>query len=118
VSVFGKWYGLPSKAVDAIKSCVEQTDGYDKFFLNFCVFYDGKEEIVDSCRVIGRRIKAEKIDADAVDSEMVREGLYTSYFLPPELVIINGEKRLNGFMLWDISDSRLYSASCILNCHT
>jgi tritrans,polycis-undecaprenyl-diphosphate synthase [geranylgeranyl-diphosphate specific] len=108
ITVFGKWYELPNRNVEAIKRCVEQTEGFDGFFLNFCVFYDGREEIVDSCRLIGRKVKAEKIDADAVDSEMVREGLYSSYFLPPELVIINGDKRLNGFLLWDVAESRLY----------
>jgi tritrans,polycis-undecaprenyl-diphosphate synthase [geranylgeranyl-diphosphate specific] len=108
VSVFGKWYELPSRSVEAIKSTVEETEKYDRYFLNFCVFYDGKEEIVDSCRVIGRRIKAEKIDPDAIDSEMVRESLYSSYFLPPDVVIVNGDKRLNGFLLWDVAESRLY----------
>ncbi len=90
VSVFGKWYELPSRTVEAIKRTVEETEGYDRFFLNFCVYYDGKEEVVDSCRVIARRIKAGKIDPDAVDSEMIREGLYSSYFMPPELVVVNG----------------------------
>ena len=108
ISVFGKWYELPSRAVEAIKKTVDGTETFDRFFLNFCVYYDGREEIMDSCRVIGRRIQAEKIDADAIDSEMVRESLYSSYFLPPELVIINGEKRLNGFLLWDIAESRIY----------
>lgn len=108
ISVFGKWYELPNRNVEAIKKCVEQTESFDRFFLNLCVFYDGREEIVDSCRLIGRKVKAEKIDADSVDSEMVRDGLYGSYFIPPELVIINGDKRLNGFLLWDVADSRLY----------
>ena len=51
---------------------------------------------------------AEKLDPEAIVAEMVKEDIYTSYFIAPELVIINGNKTLNGFLLWDISDSMIY----------
>lgn len=108
VSVFGKWYDLPSRTVEAIKNLLEETETYDQFFLNFCIYYDGREEIVDACELIGMKIKAGKMDPEAVSKEMIKENLYTSYFMPPDIMVINGEKRLDGFMLWDSSDSRVY----------
>jgi undecaprenyl diphosphate synthase len=108
VSVFGKWYDLPSRPVDSIKRVMEQTETYDKFFLNFCVYYDGKEEIADACRLIAMKVKADKIDPDSITQELIKENLYSSYFLPPDVVIVNGDKRLDGFLLWDISSSRIY----------
>jgi undecaprenyl diphosphate synthase len=53
-------------------------------------------------------VKSGKIDPDSISSELIKESLYTSYFLAPDLVIINGEKALNSLMLWDISESRIY----------
>ena len=109
ISVLGKWYNLPSKVVDSVKKMSEETRDYDKLFLNFCVNYDGQEEIVDACKLIGRKIQAEKMDPDALTREMVKENLYSSYFLPPELmIIINGKKNISGFLLWDCTDASIY----------
>lgn len=108
VSVFGKWYNLPSGPVEAIKKVLEETETYDQFFLNFCIYYDGREEIADACELIAMKIKMGKLDPDSVTPELIKESLYTSYFLPPDIIVINGEKRLDGFMLWDASESRIY----------
>lgn len=108
VSVFGKWYDIPSKPVEAIKKLLEETETYDRFFLNFCIYYDGKEEIVDACELIGMKIKAGKLDPGSVSQELIKENISTSYFLPPDIMVVNGDKKLDGFMLWDSSDSRIY----------
>ena len=108
ISVLGKWYNLPSRLVEAIKGVIDETKEFDKFFLNFCIHYDGQEEIVDAVRLITKRILAEKLDPDAIDAETIKEDLYTSYFLAPDLMIINGDKRLDGFLLWDSSNAVIY----------
>ena len=48
------------------------------------------------------------MDPGAISQELIKENLSTSYFMPPDILVINGEKRLDGFMLWDSSDSRIY----------
>lgn len=109
VSVLGKWYNLPSKGVESIKKIIEETKDYDSFFLNFCIKYDGQEEIVDASKVIARKIKAGKLDPDAITKDAIKENLYSSYFLPPELIIvIDGKKELSGFLLWDSINSQVY----------
>ncbi len=108
ISVFGKWYNLPSRLVDAIKYVIDETKEFDKFFLNFCINYDGQEEIIDACKLITKRILAEKLDPASINKETIKEDLYTSYFLAPDLMIINGDKRLDGFLLWDSSDAVIY----------
>jgi undecaprenyl diphosphate synthase len=102
ISALGKWYDIPSRGVDAIKGAVEETKDYDHFFLNFCVNYDGQEEIVDACRLIARQIKAEKLDVYAINKETIKDNIYSSYFLPPSLIIKNGKiKQTAGVLLWD-----------------
>ena len=109
ITAIGKWYDLPGRAVDSIKELVDETKDYDTFFLNFCINYDGQEEIVDACKLIARQIKAEKLDVDAIDREVVKENIYASYFLPPGLIIKNGlRKRTSGLLLWDSSDSDIF----------
>ncbi|MEM4336459.1 MAG: polyprenyl diphosphate synthase [Candidatus Woesearchaeota archaeon] len=109
ISVLGKWYNLPSKLVDSIKKVIDETREYDKYFLNFCVNYDGQEEIVDACKIIGKRIQAEKLDPEALTKEIVKENLYSSYFLPPDLMIImDGKKSISGFLLWDCTNAVIY----------
>jgi len=109
ISVFGKWYNLPSRVIEPIKRAIDETKDYDSFFLNLCINYDGQEEIVDSCKLIGRKIQAKKIDFESIDAEMVKDNLYSSYFLPPDLIIETGtEKKIGGFLLWDSVHAVIY----------
>lgn len=109
VSIIGKWYDLPSRIVGGIKEITNLTKDYDHFFLNFCLNYEGQEEIVDACRLIARQVKAEKIDPEVIDKQMIKENIYSSYFIPPDLIIATGtEKKLNSFLLWDSAYSEFY----------
>ena len=109
ISILGKWYDLPGRAVDPIKRAIEETKDYDGFFLNFCINYDGQEEIVDACKLIARQIKAERLDIDAIAKKTIKENTYSSYFVPPDIIIKNGKlRRTAGTLLWDSSESELH----------
>ena len=51
ISAFGKWYDLPGRVVDPIKKLLDHTKDFDQFFVNFCINYNGQEEIVDACKI-------------------------------------------------------------------
>lgn len=108
ISVLGKWYDLPDRAVEKIKKIMDETRDYTDFFANFCVNYDGQQEIVDAARIIGRMIKAGRLDPDVITKPLIKENIYASYFVPPELIIKNGRKELNSFLLWDSAHSLIY----------
>jgi len=109
ISVLGKWYDLSGKVIEPVKKILNETKDYDNFFLNFCINYDGQEEIVDACKLLARQIKAEKIDADAIDKNVIKDNLYSSYFLPPDIIIVTGKRKsTNGFLLWDSKFSEIY----------
>ena len=77
--------------------------------MNFCINYSGQEEIVDAIKLVARQVKADKLDVDAITSSVVKENIYSSYFLPPDLMIVNGARRsTNGLLLWDSSLSQIY----------
>lgn len=108
ISVLGRWYDLPLRLVDAIKSTIDATKEYDSYFVNFCIGYDGQEEIVDAAKMIARRVKLGKFDAEAITKETIKEDLYSSYFLPPDKIFITGNKcTLNGSLLWDAVNAEM-----------
>jgi len=109
ISILGKWYDLPSRVVEPIKRVIDETKDYDSFFLNLCINYDGKEEIVDACKIILRKALLEKLDVDSIDADMLKDNVYSSYFLPPDLIVKTGTgRRLHGFLLWDSTHSLVY----------
>lgn len=109
ISVLGKWYDLPGRVIDSIKAVIDETKDYDSFFLNLCINYDGREEVVDACKMVARKIQAGKFDPESIDKETIKDSIYSSYFLPPDLMIKTGkEKKLRGFLLWDATESHIY----------
>jgi undecaprenyl diphosphate synthase len=108
VSVIGKWYDLPGKFVESIKGVIEKTKDYDSFFVNFCINYNGQEEIVDAVKLISRQIKADRLDPEMISRDLIKENIYSSFFLPPDLIIINGSKRTSDLLLWDSPDAKVY----------
>ncbi|MBN2111810.1 di-trans,poly-cis-decaprenylcistransferase [Candidatus Woesearchaeota archaeon] len=109
VSVLGKWYDLPGRLVEPIKETIQDTKDYDKFFLNLCINYDGQEEIVDAARLIARQVKSGRLDPESISKSDIKENIYASYFLPPELIIKTGTSRkIDGFLLWDSVNSKIY----------
>jgi undecaprenyl diphosphate synthase len=116
LSILGKWYDLPGVLVREIKDCIDETKHYDRYFLNFCVNYDGQEEIVDSCRLISRSVLANKLDSADISTETIKENLYSSYFLPPELIIKTGmRKTWSTLLLWDSTGAYFHYAGKVFN---
>lgn len=110
ISVFGKWYRLPGKTVEALKGIIEATKDYGRFFANFCINYDGREEILDACRLIAKQVHLGKLDPDMITKENIKENIYSSYLLPPEVVFIYGERKLTGLLMWDSAGSNIVFA--------
>ena len=105
IAILGKWYNLPGKTVESIKNLMEATKDYDGFFVNLCINYDGQEEIVDACKLIAKQIQLGKIDAEMITKENIKENIYSSYFLPPDLLFVYGQRKLTGLLLWDSAKS-------------
>ena len=106
ISFMGKWYNLPGKLVERIKYMIDETKDYDKFFLNFYLNYDGQEEILDAVRLLLRQVEHGKISGKNITKTDIKDNLYSSYFLPPDLIIRNGkDKSIGGILLWDSQNS-------------
>jgi len=114
ISVLGKWYDLPDRLVEPIKKIISETKEYDKFFVNFCINYDGQQEILDSCKLIAQQAKMDKISPEAINKALIKENIYSSYFLPPQIILITGNKKTTGgVLLWDSSDTIIHFANIL-----
>jgi len=107
ITFLGKWYSLGSSLVEQIKMAIDETKEFDKFFLNLCINYDGQEEITDACRLIARKVLAEKLDPETITKETIKENIYSSYFMPPQLIIKNSSHTTTGLLLWDSAQSQI-----------
>lgn len=100
ITIFGRWYDLKGQLVEELKKINIETQDFDHFFLNICINYNPKQEIADASRVIIRKILKEKLDIDSITPETFKENIYSSYFIPPDL-IIEPNKKFSGTFLWD-----------------
>jgi tritrans,polycis-undecaprenyl-diphosphate synthase [geranylgeranyl-diphosphate specific] len=107
VYVFGDWYGAEQEFVESIKLLQDKTKGYDQYFLNFCIRYTGQEEILTAVKLLLKKIQSLKTTADAITLEALKENLPSSYFIPPELIIMNNHS-YTGLLLWDSPGSVIY----------
>jgi len=107
VFIIGRWFDLGPELSDAFKKVMDETKDYDNLFLNFCVKYDGQEEVLGVIKLLATKAKLEKVDLETLDTQQVKENLYTSYFTPPE-IIIEPSKTYSGLLLWDSKGAKIY----------
>lgn len=102
IMVSGRWRKLPKYVQKAIDKAREATEEYTEHYLNLCIVYDGRDEIVDAVKDIMKKVKEKTLKIKDITRETIRKHLY--YDLPnPELIIRTGMKkarRLSGFLLW------------------
>ena len=107
VFIIGKWFDLHMNLTDSFKKLMEYTKDYDNLFLNFCVKYDGQEEVLGVINLLARKAVLGKINLDDLNKDLVKENLYTSYFTPPE-IIIESSKVYSGLLLWDSKGAKIF----------
>ncbi len=94
---------VPKNLAKEIKKLEEETKRYDKFNVQLCLDYGGRDELIRAVNKIikdGKKKISEKVFGKYLDSNGIPE---------PDLIIrTSGEKRLSGFMPFQSSYSELY----------
>ena len=107
VFIIGQWFDLDQNLSTSFKKIMEETKEYDNLFLNFCVNYNGQEEVLGVIKLLATKAKLGKLELSKLNTEMVKENLYTSYFTPPE-IIIEPSKVYSGLLLWDSKGAKIF----------
>jgi len=108
--VLGRKDLLPKDEQELIKQAEEKTKDFSDYFFNVCICYNGQDELVDATKeIVKKRIKPEEINR-----ETIKQHLYTKDLPPPDMMIktgMNPEKRVSGFLLYDIAYTELFFTS-------
>jgi len=110
VKALGKIDLLPPSLQEKIKALEKKTANYSNHYLNICIAYGGRREIVDAVKKICRDVLEGKIKLEQINEELVKKYLYTSHLPNPEpdLVIrTSGEARISNFLLYQVAYSEL-----------
>ncbi|MDD5417558.1 MAG: polyprenyl diphosphate synthase [Candidatus Nanoarchaeia archaeon] len=102
INVLGRKSMLPDKLREKIENIENSTKNNKGHVLNFCIAYDGQDEILDAVK----KIIKQKIPEDEMTKEKIRENLYSPELPPVDFIIRTGMEdgaRISGFMLWDSS---------------
>lgn len=93
---------LPENLQNSLKETEMQLSKNKKLFLNVCLNYGGRDEIIHA-------IKSIRKPTELVDTSDIENNLYTSGIPDPDLIIrTGGQKRLSNFLLWQSSYSELF----------
>jgi undecaprenyl diphosphate synthase len=101
-NVIGRINLLPLEVREKIQELIDFTKDHKENFINLCIMYDGREEIVDAVK----KIIKENVNSDEVDCSLIKKHLYTRDFPEVDYVIRTGMEdgaRISGFLLWDCS---------------
>jgi len=109
INILGRWKELvPKKAEESIEKAIELTRDYKKHFLTVLVAYNGIDEMVEAIKKISN-LKSQ-ISNIKIDSNLIKENLWTKDLPPVDLLIRTGREPHNstGFMMWLTCDSQFY----------
>ncbi|MFA5141560.1 MAG: polyprenyl diphosphate synthase [Candidatus Woesearchaeota archaeon] len=109
VQVIGKWYQMSHEVVEPIKSVMSKTSKFDKFKLIICLNYDGRQELIDACKLIARKVSVNHLDPQSISDDTIKQNLYASNLPQVNLLIMNGKENIRGsFLLWLSTDAIFY----------
>ena len=102
----GRLDRLPPELHRSIRESIELTKHNSRMTLCVAFDYGGRAEIVDAVR----SMIADKVRAEDVDEDLVRQYIYTSGMPDPDLIIrTSGEQRLSNFLIWQAAYAEYYT---------
>ena len=109
IKFIGDLTPFPEILKEIINSSESLTKNNDKFLLNVCVNYGGRQEIVKVAKELALKSSSGEIKPIEVNEELFNSELLTHGIKDPELLIrTSGEKRISNFLLWQLAYSEIY----------
>ncbi|MEP2670809.1 MAG: isoprenyl transferase [Cyclobacteriaceae bacterium] len=100
---------LPKACQDNLSDAIEATKDNPGLTLILALSYSGRWEITEATKAIAKDVKEGKIEAEAINEELISSYLRTKDIPDPELLIrTSGEMRVSNFLLWQIAYTELF----------
>ncbi|WP_204104041.1 MULTISPECIES: polyprenyl diphosphate synthase [Spirulina sp. CCY15215] len=105
----GNLEALPTSLQEEIARSMEDTKNNQDVEFTVATNYGGRQEIIQACREIAKKIKTGEIEPEAIDEQIFEEHLYTHDISNPDLLIrTSGEMRISNFLLWQMAYAEIY----------
>ena len=102
----GRLDRLPTELRRSICESIELTKHNSRMTLCVAFDYGGRAEIVDAVR----SMIADKVKAEDVSEDLLRQYMYTNEIPDPDLIIrTSGEQRLSNFLIWQAAYAEYYT---------
>ena len=104
---------IPKHVKEKLRQLEEDTRNCKgSLYLNVCLSYGSRGEIVTACRSIAADCRDGKIAASEISEEHVESRLLTSKSPSPDILLrTSGELRISNFLLWQCAYSELFFLS-------
>ncbi|KAI3874412.1 hypothetical protein MKW92_047467 [Papaver armeniacum] len=116
VSIIGDTTKLPIGLQDTITKTTEATKNYTKLHVIVAINYGGREDIIQACQSICRKVNNNLIEPEDIDENLFNQELETkcTEFPYPDLLIrTSGEHRISNFLMWQLAYTELYFEDCL-----
>ena len=109
LAVIGDTDKLPVNALAELNAAMLETSANTGLVLIMALSYSSRWEILNAVKLIGKEIKAGKIEPDSITPEVFNNFLCTHNFPDPELMIrTSGEFRISNFLLYQVAYTELF----------
>jgi len=96
---------LPKDIIDIIKEVEDETKDCKKGIVNLAIAYGGRNDIINATK----RIVKEKVKVEDITEESFKNYLTTGEMPDVDLLVrTSGERRISGFMLYNMAYAELY----------
>ena len=107
---------IPAWLKETARQAETITRNYDNIYLNIAMAYGGRQEIVDTARVLAQKVKSGQLKVSDIDEEIISSHLYpsTSLAVPDVDLIIRtgGDERMSNFLPWQANGNECAAYFC------
>ena len=109
LTIIGNIEALNPKLKKILLNSIETTKDNTGLCLQVGINYGSRDEITTAVKNIAKDIKANKINPDNINPELISNYLYTSGIPDPDLLIRTaGEYRLSNYLLWQSAYTEIH----------
>ena len=109
IRIIGKREGLSEEILRKIEIVENDTKHNSKITMNIAVNYGGREDILNSVKIIADKVEKGLLKPEDITEEDISSNLYTNYMPDPDLIIRpSGELRLSNFLMWQSAYSEFW----------
>ena len=109
IRFLGAREGMPEDIARLMDEVEERSKDKTRMFVNLCVNYGGRDEIVHAARALAEQVQSGLLQPQDITEQLLSDALYTAGQPDPDLVIRpSGEFRLSNFLIWQAAYAEFY----------